>query len=72
MSMLYYSLDINKFNLIFYYILAKQIWDKLEAINEEANEKEELSSKENKEVLHNLCLIAYEDEKKKKKKLKKK
>ena len=72
MSMLYYSLDINKFNLIFYYILAKQIWDKLEAINEEANEKEELSSKENKEVLPNLCLIAYEDEKKKKKKLKKK
>ena len=36
LKMLYYSLDVNEFNLISSCILAKQIWEKLETIFEEA------------------------------------
>ena len=68
MNMLYCSLDINEFNVISSCILVKQVWDKLQVIYVEANQKEESSSKENKKELPNLCLLAYEDEKKKKKK----
>ena len=68
MNILYCSLNLNKFNLISFCILAKEVWKKLEIIFEEAYEREELSSQEEKEAHPNFCLVAHENKKKKKNK----
>ena len=48
MNILYCLLDTNEFNIISSYILAKQVWDQLEATYEGANQEEESISKEDK------------------------
>ena len=61
MNMLYCSLDLNEFNLIFSCISIKQIWDKLEGIYKGANQEEELYSKDDKDAPPNLCLMGHAD-----------
>ena len=70
MNILYYSLDLNEFNIIFSCISAKQIWNKLEITYEGVNQEEKLSFQEDKEDHPNLGLMTHENEKKKKKKKK--
>ena len=68
MNILYCSLDLNEFNLIFFCISAKEVWEKLETTFEGAYEREELSFQEENKAHPNFCLVVHENEKKKKNK----
>ena len=70
MNIIYCSLDINEFNIIFLCISAKQIWGKLETTFKEANQRKTSSSWADKETHPNLCLMTHEDEKKEKEEIK--